>query len=399
VPPRRHTNPRTRAAPPRHSISCPRTASKDEKCRCKPTYFGVAYDAAKGGTRKTPHLTTATEARNARNDLIALIAQGKVKGVGLLTLQDTIDRFIQAAEDGTALSKRDKPYRDKSLTGFRSDRHGPPENLRNRRIDRITPIDWQHHVDDLIREDLSGSRIRSIINAVRSLYRWAKGRGYVTTNAASDVQLPALDSKRRDRVATPTEMIQLIDTLDLADRAPFAIAAFAGLRSEEIRDLDWPDLDLKANVLLVVDGKTDAANRIVPIVSQLKTYLRAEWMRQGRPKHGPVCPPRRYSRSGRLAMGQTLKRAYKVWEKAKLKPIKIHECRHTCATWLDRAEVRPKVVSEWIGHTTPERQKGAAPITQNTYTHLLDGDLEEAGAQLDRWIKAKLDPAAKEAAR
>lgn len=395
----RDTKTRYQGVYARHSISCPKTASKDHKCRCTPTYYGVAYDATKGSTRKTPHLPKATEARNARNDLIRLIDSGKIAGAGLLTLQDTIDRFIKAAEDGVALSKRDKPYREKAITGLRTDLKRIPEKLRHRRLDRLTSADFQHLVDDLVREGLSGSRVRSVINSARSLYRWAKSRGYVASNVAVDVQLPALDSKGRDRVAEPLELINLIDALAIEDRAAFALAAFGGLRSGEIRNLDWPDLDVKAGALLVTDGKTDAANRVIPITAHLKPYLRAEWMRQGRPKHGPVCPARRFSKSGRASMDQVLKKAKAKWKTKKLKPIAFHECRHTCATWLDAAGARPKVVSAWMGHSTPEHQRGAAPITQNTYTHLLDGDLEQAAVQLDAWLKAKLADTGKEAVK
>lgn len=395
----RDTKTRYQGVYARHSVSCPRSATKTGKCRCKPSYFGVAYDANKRGTRKTPHLKTAAEARNARADLIRLIDSGKVTGTGLMTLQDTIDRFVKAAQDGVALSKRDKPYRDTAITGLRTDFNRIPENLRNRRIDRITSADYQHLVDDLVKEGLSGSRVRAVINSTRSLYRWAKSRGFVATNVAADVQLPALDSKARDRVATPVELVNLLETLDIADRAAFAIAAFAGLRAGEIRNLDWPDIDFKTGALLVVDGKTDAANRVIPITRHLKPYLRAEWMRQGRPKHGPVVPARRFSKSGRVSTDQLLKKAKARWKTKKVNPINLHECRHTCATWLDAAGARPKVVSVWLGHSTPDRQRGAAPITQNTYTHLLDGDLEEAAVQLDTWLKAKLADGRKEAVR
>jgi hypothetical protein len=69
-----------------------------------------------------------------------------------------------------------------------------------------------------------------------------------------------------------------------------------------------------------------------------------------------------------------------------LSPINLHECCHTCATWLDHAGVSPKVVSEWMGHATPRRQAGAAPITLNRYTHVLPGELEKARDQLDAFL-------------
>jgi integrase len=66
--------------------------------------------------------------------------------------------------------------------------------------------------------------------------------------------------------------------------------------------------------------------------------------------------------------------------------ITAHECRHTCATWLDAAGVRPVVVSRLMGHASPRRQEGAAQITQERYTHVLPGDLELAREQLDSFL-------------
>jgi integrase len=66
--------------------------------------------------------------------------------------------------------------------------------------------------------------------------------------------------------------------------------------------------------------------------------------------------------------------------------ITAHECRHTCASWLDVAGVRPVLVSQLMGHAAPARQLGAAQITQERYTHALPGELEQAREQFERWL-------------
>lgn len=66
--------------------------------------------------------------------------------------------------------------------------------------------------------------------------------------------------------------------------------------------------------------------------------------------------------------------------------ITAHECRHTCASWLDAAGVRPVLVSQLMGHAAPVRQTGAAQITQERYTHALPGELEQALGHFDRWL-------------
>ena len=91
-------------------------------------------------------------------------------------------------------------------------------------------------------------------------------------------------------------------------------------------------------------------------------------------------------------------RADRAWEAAGkggkapgprvLQRITLHECRHTCATWLDGAGVRPVVVSQLMGHAAPAYQVGAARITQERYTHVLPGDLDDALSSFDEWLSA-----------
>ena len=68
------------------------------------------------------------------------------------------------------------------------------------------------------------------------------------------------------------------------------------------------------------------------------------------------------------------------------KRITAHECRHTCASWLDAAGSRPVVVSALMGHSAPIRQPGAARITQERYTHALPGELMEASTLFEQWL-------------
>ena len=63
----------------------------------------------------------------------------------------------------------------------------------------------------------------------------------------------------------------------------------------------------------------------------------------------------------------------KVIRKAGLPPIRLHDLRHTHATFMLKAGIHPKVVSERLGHSSIR-------ITLDTYSHMLPG-LQEAAAQ------------------
>jgi integrase len=120
--------------------------------------------------------------------------------------------------------------------------------------------------------------------------------------------------------------------------------------------------------------------------------MRAEWERQGRPRSGPVFPPKRSdNKSGAANMNAALKRIVKKWKKLGLLPITFQDSRHTAATWLDHAGVSPKVALVMMGHKAPKLKShpDAAPITLRRYTHVLGGELERACEKLEAFLAGR----------
>lgn len=279
------------------------------------------------------------------------------------------------------------------------------------RLDRVTRGEVQALVDELAARGLSGSRVRAVVNSLRALYRWAQDRELANNDPAQHVRLPANAAKVRDRVATPTEFSALLAALSrptprerksgkarsprdaLRDSVPFALAAYATARSQEIRVLDWRHVNLDVGAAELAgdeEGRKPGGSwRIVPLVAPLASILRQEWMAQGRPKKGKVCPPRKNSRSGLISLDHLQNRVHKRWRDLGLTPIGLHETRHTAATWLDHAGVSPKLASQIMGHKTPEYQPGAARITLERYTHALPGELERARELLDKFLEER----------
>jgi len=301
--------------------------------------------------------------------------------------------FIASCTEGVALNKQGRSYKPKAVLNLDSSLRRLPPALVRQRLVEVSRGDFQRAVDNFRRVGLSGSRIRSIINAARSLYRWAEERELAFANPATLVRLPAPDSVERNRVATPGEFLRLLSYLDPADALPFALAAYGTARSQEIRSLGWSEVDLDHREMLLADeedaGKSRAAHRVVPLVRPLMSWLRVAWIAAGRPRDGRVCPPLRASRSGMLSLGQLQKRTRRVWLEHGLEPIGLQDSRHTAATWLDHAGVSPKVASVMMGHQVPQGRYAAAPITLRRYTHVLPGELERARDRLDFFLETR----------
>jgi integrase len=363
-------------------------------CSCDPSFYGKVYDRAAQRHVPTKRCGNVAAARNARKDLLAKLEKGELSTAAPLRLREAHMMFVEAAKEARALNKHGRPYKDSSIDDIDEclRKHVNPR-LGPKHLADIRKADVQRLVDDLTPK-LSGSRVRSIVNAIRSLYRWAQERELVNDDPAARIRLPAMEEKPRDRIATPGEFALLLAALPLDDALPYALAAYAMGRRAQIQRVTWGDIDLAVGAIewgaQAVARKSGAARRVVPTVKPLLVMLRQAFEEQGRPSADQlVCPPRRGSKSGLLNTAGLADRAIKTWAARELQPIGLHESRHTAATWLDAAGVSPKVASVLMGHTTPERQAGAAQITLSRYTHLMPGAIETARTQLDSWLAAE----------
>ena len=377
----------------RHQEACRVNAGGEPKaCNCTPSYYGVVWDRA---ARKH-----AQDAAVPRRDGGAQRAQGPGRrararagarrwpGRGSRTRASSSSR---AAREGVALNKWGRRYRRRAWEDLESSLRRVPDELARRRLGDITP---RRRAAPGRRHDArrrSGSRVRSVVNALRSLYRWAQDRELVGHDPAANVRLPAMDAKPRDRVATPAEFAQLLAALKLDDALPWALAGYGTARKQEIRVLDWRHVDLKLGAIeLAADEegrKPGGSWRVVPLVKPLRKLLARAVDRAGPAERGQGLPAAAAQpvRDARTSATSSV-RVHREWRALGLEPIGLHESRHTAATWLDHAGVSPKVASTLMGHKTPEYQPGAASITLRRYTHTLPGELERARDLLDRFL-------------
>jgi len=395
--PGRDTSTRFQGVYARHQEACRVSAGGDPKsCNCTPSYYGAVWDRTARKQVKTRRFKGVMEARNARRDLAEALRKGTAISIAGSRLDAARAEFIAAARDGVALNKWGRRYRRRAWEDLESSLGRLPESLTRRRLGDITRGDVQAVIDDMTRAGASGSRVRSAVNALRSLYRWAQDRDLVGHDPAANVRLPAMEAKPRDRVASPAEFAELLAALKPADALPWALAGYATARKQEIRVLDWRHVDLELGAVeLAADEegrKPGGSWRVVPLVKPLHSRLREAWIAQGRPAEGKVCPPRHRSPSGMLQLGAIQRRVHREWRALGLEPIGLHESRHTAATWLDHAGVSPKVASTLMGHKTPEYQPGAASITLRRYTHTLPGELERARDRLDSFLAERATP-------
>ncbi len=229
-----------------------------------------------------------------------------------------------------------------------------------------------------IRERIATMGVRTVnkvLQLFRQLYEFAKGRRYAAHNPADHVRkLKAAD--RQDRamdvnVLTPGELLKLIEAADPHGRAAIAVLGFGGLRLGELLGLQWGDVELDRARIVVrrqleaVTGelrepKTRAGTRFVSLPPVAISELR-RWKLACPKGEAEFCFPN----SDGGAQDDRNFRArvfYPALRRARLRRIRVHDLRHSCASMLIATGADLAAISRQLGHANVN-------ITLTTYTH------------------------------
>ena len=162
----------------------------------------------------------------------------------------------------------------------------------------------------------------------------------------------------------------------------FEILFYTGMRKGELLALTPGDIDFQEKKIAInktlayVDGKytiqppkTPKSNRIIDIpqflLDEIKDYMAKIY--------GMDPDDRLFSRS-RVWLGEALTR---VCKRINLRPIRVHDLRHSHASLLINLGANPLMIAERLGHDDVK-------MTMNTYSHLFQSHREEIIEKLEK---------------
>jgi integrase len=384
----------------RHSPGCP--AKRGKPCRCKAGYEAWVYLAhEKRKLRRT--FPRKAEAKVWRAETLSTAGKKKLQGPSRFTVEQAAWLWLEAARGGGVRDRSGHTYKPGTLREYARvlSLRVLPE-FGHLSLSKLSRAEVQRFVDEMLAQDLAPSTIRNTLNPLQAMYRHAVRRDLLSVNPTREVELPA-DRGRRDRIATAAEAARLLAALPACDRPIWATAFYAGLRRGELQALRWSDVDLASSEIAVqrswdqyegpVPAKSKAGLRTVPIISALRHYLDAVEVRHGSGllfgrAGGEPFSPKSISDRAKRAWQQANERerdAAKAEnrEPVLLRPITLHECRHTFASLLIDAGVNGKAIQEFMGHATIEE-------TFSRYGHLMPGARDQARDLVDAYFDARL---------
>jgi integrase len=329
---------------------------------------------------------TEAAAKTWRQDSVVAVRKRTLKAPSSTTVREAWDAWLAGAEDGAIRARSGDRYKPSVLRSYSTSmRLRVLDDLGAAKLADVGRVDLQDLADRWLTDGLDPSTIRNSVMPLRVVFRRAVARGELAINPCSGLELPAVRG-HRDRIASLTEAAQLLDALSDDDRATWATAAYAGLRAGELRALQHDDVDLDRGLIHVrrswdpkeglIEPKSRAGTRTVPIVAALRAHLAAHQLRQRR-RSGLI-----FGRSETVPFDPRAlaARANAAWEARGLMRITLHELRHTCASIYIAAGVNAKALSTYLGHASIQ-------ITLDRYGHLMPGNEDEAAALVDAYLE------------
>lgn len=367
----------------RHSKGC--SARGGGRCNCDGGWQASVY-SPRDGRKLYKTFARKSEARSWRAEAKRSVDHGTLTAPNGKTLSEAAEVWLGAAGRGDIRNRSGRPYKPSTLRGYRQalvERVLPV--LGARRLSAITTLDLQTLVDDWMAEGQAASTIRNSLKPLQAIYRRARSREGIPINPTHDLELPMPDPGEIE-IVSPGTAARLIDALPAGDRPAWATALYAGLRYGELRALRWGAVDLDAGTIRVRESwdplagsiapKTRTSQRTTPMPAILRALLLAH-RGQGVAEDTLVFGG---SDGAPFHAASLYRRADRAWSAAGLSDrLRLHQARHTYASFMIAAGVNAKALSVFMGHSSIK-------VTFDLYGHLMPGTEAEAAALLDAFL-------------
>lgn len=316
-----------------------------------------------------------------------------------MTVRELYEEYIESISHDIRETTLDKKKRDMENIIL--------PDLWNIRLDRLNTQILQKWKNSVGKKDVSTRTKHNYYSQLNAMLNYARKRMYIPQNPLSLIGQfkDAYFSTEREKLQyyTPEEFLAFLDVAK--NRAEekttlsewsyyvfFAIAGYAGMRKGEINALRWSDID--GNVIHVrrsisqklkgEDRETPPKNKSsvrdlmipLPLEEILEEHRQRQQQCEAWTTEFRVCGGDKCLRDTSIEKHNT-----KYAELAGLPHIRIHDYRHTHASFLVNEGINIQEIARRLGHSNVQE-------TWNTYSHLYPREEERAISFLNRMVRS-----------
>ena len=234
------------------------------------------------------------------------------------------------------------------------------------------------HITDLLRnkrlEGYTPATRNRLLTLIRTIFNLAIRWKIPGASDNPTLGIAMVPEHFRERYLTRDETHRLLESLSLDENRSAAqiilLLLLTGARRSEITKSKWENLDLDQGTLFVPISKTGKPRRLI-LNAEAVTILRSL-----RPIAGnPYLLPSQKTERPFTSLHAHWKR---IRERAGLENLRVHDLRHSYASFLINQGVSLYVVQKLLGHTQPQ--------TTQRYAHLSKQTLEDAAEAAGRFV-------------
>ena len=249
-------------------------------------------------------------------------------------------------------------------------------------LQNIKPKHIQEFYQYLLDEGLSGNTVKHYHANIRKALQYAMKTDIILSNPADKIDLPKIEEYKPKFYTSDEVKILLNEVIGTKLEIPVMIDCFYGFRRSEVIGLKWSAVDFEndtitinhtitqSNGKLIIRDKTKtkSSKRSLPLEPIVKSLL-LELKEKNKELCGDsynqeyleyIC----VDNCGNLIRPDYVTETFlKLLKKKKLKIIRFHDLRHTCASILLKNGANMKEIQAWLGHSNYN-------TTANLYAHL-----------------------------
>jgi integrase len=233
-----------------------------------------------------------------------------------------------------------------------------------RKFAEIEREDMEQYVIQRCRAQAKAGTIRKEFGTIKRMWNLAIAWEVVTKNVVNGVHTPKLLPDRLFYLE-PAQLPHLLECCPQWLRPIVVFAIATGMRRGEFCKLQYMDVSREQSRLYIKTTKNNKP-RGVPLNETAKLALDAVWNPKARPTDRVFTNYRLDYVTGAFMRARN---------KAGIPYFRLHDCRHTFASWLAMSGERLQVIGELLGHADPR-------MTQK-YAHLSLEHLRDAVSKID----------------